>query len=147
MPLKRKNILICQVVCMCAIKRGIICTRPATSWHVTKFGSLNVTNKKIPLWNHFWLWSSLLYHMGKAPLAQLITSSMAISNKCISAWSHTSVSLSPTCFQSCGFKWCLLLRICWIFFGKTSFISTLSVLIFFARRNLSAFWVTDSHSS
>lgn len=121
--------MICQVVCMCA-----------TSWHVTKFGSLNVTNGK----SHFWLWSSLLYRMGKAPLAQLITSSMAISNKCIPAWSHTSVSLSPTCFQSCGFKWCLLLRICWIFFGKTSFISTLSVLIFFARRNLSAFWVTDS---
>lgn len=58
---------------------------------------------------------------GKAPLAQLITSSMAISNKCIPAWSHTSVSLSPTCFQSCGFKWCLLLRICWIFFWKNVF--------------------------
>lgn len=40
--------------------------------------------REIPLWNHFWLWSSLLYRMGKAPLAQLITS----------VWrSQTSVSL------------------------------------------------------
>lgn len=81
---------------------------------------------------------------GKAPLAQLITS----------VWrSQTSVSLPDlTRVYLCpprAFKVVDLNDACYcgfveFFFGKTSFISTRSVLIFFARRNLSAFWVTDS---